>query len=224
MQQRAWTLRSQELSPWRLQLQRQRLWQLPRKNASLGIHADSRFLLENGNVSAAFIDILEISGILSMQRFAGLERDRMHMRDVLTGAFGLPSSSVQDLTLLSRILHVWEVSSTRAAERLLVASQYEAHGETLEERQSDYLICVEALDSAKGLVVADERVAGRMLLEDTIEQRVEGELYPDQFSDDQFFAQCVPVQFLDDGYLWSSAVILAFAARLCFAVAWPGGH
>ena len=47
------------------------------------------------------------------------------MRDVLTSAFGLSSSSVQDLTLLSRILHVWE---------------YEAHGETLEKRQSDYLV------------------------------------------------------------------------------------
>ena len=48
-----------------------------------------RFLLEDGNVGAAFIDSLEVNGILSMQEFAGLERDRTHMRDVLTGAFGL---------------------------------------------------------------------------------------------------------------------------------------
>ena len=155
----------------------------PVKSASEGIHADLRFLLEHGNVGAAFIDTLEVSGILSMQEFAGLERDRTHMRDVLTGAFGLPSSSVQDLTLLSRILHVWEVSNKRVAERLLVASQYKAHQETLEMRQSDYLIYVEALNTAKGLVVADERVPGRTLLEATIEQMEEGELYPDQLSD-----------------------------------------
>ena len=37
-----------------------------------------------------------------------------------TGAFNLPSSSVQDLTLLSRILHVWEVSNKMVAERLSV--------------------------------------------------------------------------------------------------------
>ena len=79
------------------------------QNASEGIQADLSFLLEDGNVGAAFIDTLELDGILSMQGFAGLERDRMHMRDVLPFAFGLPSSSVQDLTLLSRILHVWEV-------------------------------------------------------------------------------------------------------------------
>ena len=37
-------------------------------------------------------------------------------------------------------------------------------------RQSDYLIYVEALNSAKGLVVVDERVPGRMLLEAIVEQ------------------------------------------------------
>ena len=57
------------------------------------------------------------------------------------------------------------------------------HGETLEMRQSDYLIYVDALNSAKGLVVAYERVPGRTLLEATIEQMEEGELYPDQLSD-----------------------------------------
>ena len=125
--------------------------------ASEGIQADLRFLLADGNVGAAFIDTLEANGILSIQDFAGLERYRTHMRDVLSGAFGLLNSSVQDLTLLSRILHVWEVSNKRVAVRLLVASQYKAHGETLEMRQRDYLIYVEALNLAKGLVVADER-------------------------------------------------------------------
>ena len=76
--------------------------------ASESIQADLRFLLEDGNVGTAFIDSLEVNGILSMQEFAGLERDRTHMHDVLTGAFGLPSFSIlhPDLTLLSRVLHV----------------------------------------------------------------------------------------------------------------------
>ena len=67
------------------------------------------------------------------------------------------------------------MSIKRAAEHLLVASQHEAHGVTY----------VKALDSAKGLVV-DERVSGGTLLENTIEQWEEGELCPDQFSDDRF--------------------------------------
>ena len=91
------------------------------------------------------------------------------MRDVLTGAFGIPCSSIQDLTLLSRVLHVWEVSNKRVAERLLVASQYKSHGETLEMRQSDFLIYVEELNSAKGLVVVDKRITGRTLLEAIVE-------------------------------------------------------
>ena len=70
------------------------------------------------------------------------------------------------------------MSKKRVAERLLVASQYKAHGETLGMRQSDYLIYVEVLNSAKGLVVADERVPSRTLLEATIEQMEEGGLYP----------------------------------------------
>ena len=39
----------------------------PVQNASKGIQADLRFFLEDGNVGAAFIDALEINGILSMQ-------------------------------------------------------------------------------------------------------------------------------------------------------------
>ena len=105
------------------------------------------------------------------------------MRDVLTGAIGLPNTSVQDLILLSRIFHVWEVSNKRVAEHFLFASQYIAHGETLEMRQSDNLIYVEALNSAKGLLVDDERIPGRTLLGATIKQMEEGELHPDQLSD-----------------------------------------
>ena len=110
---------------------------------------------------AAFIDSLEVNGILSMQGFVGLERDRTHMLDVLTGAFGLPSSSIPALTLHSRVFHVWEVINKRVAERLLVASQYTAYGETLVVRQRDFLIYVEALSSAKGLVIVVERVPGQ---------------------------------------------------------------
>ena len=137
----------------------------PVQNASEGVQADLRFLLEDGNVGAAFIDSLEVNGILAVQEFAGLERDRTHMPDVLNDAFGLPSSSIQDPSLHSRMLHVWEVSNERVAERLLVASQHKAHGEILEMRQSDFLVYVKALNSAKGLVVVDERVLGRTLLE-----------------------------------------------------------
>ena len=64
---------------------------VPVKRDSEGIQADLRFLLEDGNVGAAFIDTLQANGILSIQEFAGLERDRTHMRDVLTGSFGLPT-------------------------------------------------------------------------------------------------------------------------------------
>ena len=139
--------------------------------------------VEDGIVGVAFIDILNVNGILSMQEFAGLERDRTHMRDVLTGAFGLPGSSVQDLNLLSRVLHVWEMRNKRVAERLLVASQYTAYGETLKMRQNDFLIYVEALSSAKGRVVVDVRVPDRMLLEAIAEQMEKGELYLDQLTD-----------------------------------------
>ena len=61
------------------------------KRDSEGIQADLRFLLEDGNVGATFIDTLQANDILSIQEFAGLERDRTHMRDVLTGSFGLPT-------------------------------------------------------------------------------------------------------------------------------------
>ena len=132
------------------------------QNASEGILADMRFLFEE---------------------FAGLERGRTHMRDVLHDAFGLPCSSIQALTLHSRVFRVWEVINKWVAGRLLVASQYMAYGETLEMRQRDFLIYVEALNSAKGLVVVDERVPGRTLFDATIEQMEEGELYPDQLSD-----------------------------------------
>ena len=155
----------------------------PVQGASEGLQTDLRFLLEDGNAGAAFIDSLEVNGIFSIQEFAGLERDKTHMRDVLSGAFGLPCSSIQALTLHSRVFRVWEVINKWVAERLLVASQYESFEETLKMRQSDFLINVEALNSAKNLVVVEERVTGRTLFEAIVEQIEEGELYPDQLSD-----------------------------------------
>lgn len=70
-------------------------------------------MTEDKYVGATFIDTLEFGIFPSTQGFVELEHDRTHMRDVLTGAFGLPSSSVQDLTMLGRILHVWEALDER---------------------------------------------------------------------------------------------------------------
>ena len=112
---------------------------VPVQGASEGLKVDLRFLLEDGNVGAAFMDSLEVNGFISMQEFAGLEHNRTHMRDVIIGAFGLPCS--------------------------------------------EFLIYVEALNSAECLVVVEKRITGRMLLEAIVEQMREGELYPDQFSD-----------------------------------------
>ena len=106
----------------------------------------------------------------------------------------------------SPLLHVWEMSNKRVAERLLVASQYTAYGETLKMGQNDFLIYVEVLSSAKGRVVVDMRqndfliyvdalnsakchmvvkrgVIGGTLLEAIVEEIEEGELFPDHFSD-----------------------------------------
>ena len=144
---------------------------VPEKGDLECIQADLRFLLDDGNVGAAFYVTLEANCTLSIQGFAGLERGRTHMRDVLTGVFNLPNSSVHGIVMLSGISHVWEVSSKGVAER-----------ETLEMHQSDNLFHVEALNSVKRLVAAGDRVPGWALLEATIEQVEEGVLYPDQLS------------------------------------------
>lgn len=126
----------------------------------LFLQADLKLLVEDDNVQRCFIDTLDANGVLSVQEFADLEHDRGHMRAVLTGPFGLPTTTIQELNPMRRILNVWESSQKPVSERVLVSSQCEAHGETVKMRRFDSLVHVGALNTARGLDLLDERLPG----------------------------------------------------------------
>ena len=127
----------------------------PVQSASDGILADMRFLLEE---------------------FAGLERCRTHMRDDPKLLHPGPHFAQSRVPRLGGDQQVGRRTSFGC---LPVHSLWR----DLEMPQRDFLIYVEALSSAKGLVVVDESVSGGTLLEAIVEQMEEGGLYPDQLTD-----------------------------------------
>ena len=68
----------------------------PVKIASGNIQADLRFLLEDGNVDAAFVDSLEVNGIFRCRNSRVWSATGRTCMTSSLAAFGLPSSSIQN--------------------------------------------------------------------------------------------------------------------------------